>query len=101
MSRKFFKKVDKFLTRWEMKGQNTANTMHRWAINLLLLGIGYNLFTIVRGYNRTMIDMRVGSHYQNSANEDDDAPDMLQQSEVRSRDSDNQKGARPGRNSRL
>ena len=59
MSRRFFKRVDKFMTRWELKGHNAANTAHRWAINLILLGIGYNLFTIIRGYNTTMVDMRV------------------------------------------
>lgn len=59
MSRKFFRKLDQVLTRWELKGQSAANTLHRWTINVILLGIGYNLFTVVNGYNRTMYEMRV------------------------------------------
>lgn len=59
MAREFFRKVNKFLTRWELKGHNAANTMHRYAVNVILLTMAYNIFTILRGYNSTMIDMRV------------------------------------------
>lgn len=59
MAREFFKKVDKLLTRWELRGHNAANTMHRYAVNAILLTMAYNIFTIFRGYNTTMIDMRV------------------------------------------
>lgn len=68
--------MDQLLTRWELRGQNTANTLHRWSINLILMGIGYNLFTIVRGYNNTMFELRVGLPHQNAAEDDDNADDL-------------------------
>lgn len=59
MARQFFKKVNKFLTRWELKGHNAANTLHRWTINAILLTLAYNIFTIFRGYNETLLSLRV------------------------------------------
>lgn len=63
MAREFFKRLDKWLNRWELRGHNAANNIHRWAINIVLLTMAYNVYTIVKGYNSTMIEMRVVSYF--------------------------------------
>jgi hypothetical protein len=59
MARRFFQRLDKFLTKWELKGVKAADRAHRYAINAILLFIGYNLYTIFKGYNDTMVAIRV------------------------------------------
>lgn len=48
----------KWLSRAEQKGFRTANTMHRVAINCILLYIGYNIFTFFRDYNDFFLNAR-------------------------------------------
>ena len=64
MSREFFKRLNKWLTRYELRGKNVADNAHRWTINIILLVLGYNIFTIFKGYNDTMLSLRVDSSYE-------------------------------------
>lgn len=57
--KRFFQAVDKLFTRAEVKGQNAANTIHRWSINLLLGFMAYNIYSIFAGYNQTLLNIRV------------------------------------------
>lgn len=59
MSREFFERVNRFLNRYELRGSNAADNAHRWTINVILLVLGYNIFTIFKGYNDTMLSLRV------------------------------------------
>ena len=58
MRRNFFKKLDSWLSKAELKGQNFANSAHKWAINIVLLTMLYNIYGIFSGYNDTMLTMR-------------------------------------------
>lgn len=77
MRRNFFKKLDAWLSKAELKGQNFANSAHKWAINIVLLTMAYNIYGIFSGYNDTMLAMRqqeedidsIGQDYEQAARE--------------------------------
>lgn len=54
-----FDKINKFLTKFENFGFKAANKMHIYSVNLLLIGCGYTLFTVLRDYNATFKEERV------------------------------------------
>lgn len=56
--RKYFKALDAFLSKHEKKGHETANRLHRYAINSILLVMGYNIYTIFAGYNQSLLNVR-------------------------------------------
>lgn len=51
-------KLDKKVTNIENKGFNLANRMHRYAINGLLIFIGYELFQFLKEYNNFFLEAR-------------------------------------------
>lgn len=55
----FFDNIDKGLGKVEKAGFNTANRIHRFAVNCILLFIGYNIYTIFRDYNLHFREKRV------------------------------------------
>ena len=55
----FWKKLDKMLYKFEQKGFDTANTLHKWSVNLLICGFLYGSYTLFRDYNTFFKDARV------------------------------------------
>lgn len=51
-------KLDEKLTKWEAKGFNFSNKMHRYAINGCLVFIGYQLYAFLREYNDFFLNAR-------------------------------------------
>jgi hypothetical protein len=45
---KFWKRIDRLFEKTEKKGFEGANKAHEWAINILIVGIAYQLFTFFR-----------------------------------------------------
>jgi hypothetical protein len=60
---KFFVRMDKWLTNMEARGFHVANTLHRWTINVILMGCGYGVYTIFRDYNQFWKDSRVSDAF--------------------------------------
>lgn len=56
--RKFFQTIDKVLTKTENTGHKTANFLYKSAINLMLVGMGYNIYTTLRDYNTVQKESR-------------------------------------------
>ena len=56
---KFFKLLDKIITKTEKGGFKAANFMHKFAVNTLLLGSGYVIYSSLKGYNETFKYERV------------------------------------------
>ena len=48
---KFLKRADKILIKLEQKGFEVANKAHIYSINIILLGLGYGMYTFLRDYN--------------------------------------------------
>ncbi len=48
----FLQGIDKAFTKVEKMGFKTANFMHKMAINGILFGIGYTIYSSLRDYNR-------------------------------------------------
>ena len=68
MSWKVFKdrmydKFDKKMTIWENKGFKTANRMHRYAVNGLLIFVGYQIVDFLRSYNDLFLHIRQTNEY--------------------------------------
>ena len=62
----FFKKLNKWMTKAEKKSFDAANTAHKWAVNGILIFIGYNFYTTIRDYNRSFKDARVRQKFVNN-----------------------------------
>ena len=69
MSWKTFKerlmtKWDKKLTNWENKGFHTANRMHRYAVNGILIYMGYLVYDFLASYNDLLLRARSQNKYE-------------------------------------
>ena len=47
----FKERFNAWFTKMELLGVKTANKIHRYFINCILLFIGYNLYSFARNYN--------------------------------------------------
>ena len=56
--KKSFQFIDRILTKSEKTGFKTANFLYKGAINLMILGMGYNLYTTLRDYNQLQKEAR-------------------------------------------
>ncbi len=54
-----WEKFERLLTRLETKGFQSANTAHKWTVNVLFMGFSYGVYTMFRDYNQFFIDARV------------------------------------------
>ena len=59
-----YDKFDKKMTVWENKGFNWANRMHRYAVNGLLLYMGYLIFDFLVSYNSLLLHARSTNKYE-------------------------------------
>lgn len=59
----FWKKIDRILARVERKGFEVANKAHVYTVNVLLLGLGYGIYSMFSDYNKFFSDARVISVY--------------------------------------
>lgn len=55
---RMYNKFDNKMTIWENKGFRMANRMHRYAVNGLLLYIGYLMYDILSSYNDLLLHAR-------------------------------------------
>lgn len=55
---RFYDKFDKKMTVWENKGFGWANRMHKYAVNGLLLYMGYLIFDFLSSYNDLLLRAR-------------------------------------------
>lgn len=46
--KRFWQQFDRFFERTEKKGFESANTAHKWVVNILLLSVAYQMFTFFR-----------------------------------------------------
>jgi len=59
-----YQRFDKKMTVWENKGFRGANRLHKYAVNGLLLYIGYQLFEFLRTYNDLLLHIRQTNKYE-------------------------------------
>jgi hypothetical protein len=59
----FYQKFDQRMTRWEQKGFKVANRLHRYAVNGILIYLGYQIFDILRTYNDLFLHVRQTNKY--------------------------------------
>jgi hypothetical protein len=52
------------MTVWENKGFRAANRFHKYAVNGLLLYMGYQLFEFLRTYNDLLLHIRQTNKYE-------------------------------------
>ena len=60
---RMFIKYDKKMTVWEQKGFHMANRMHRYAVNGLLLYMGYLVYDFLSSYNALLLHARSTNRY--------------------------------------
>lgn len=51
-------KIDENLTKIEKKGFNLANKVHKGAVNVCLLFIGYQVYSLLKEYNNYFLNNR-------------------------------------------
>ena len=60
----FYSKFDQKMTRWENKGFKVANRLHRYAVNAILIYLGYQIFDILRTYNDLFLHIPQTNKYE-------------------------------------
>ena len=63
---KFFKTFDKIFSRVEKKGFKMANFLHKSAVNVIIIGIGYTVVTTAREYNEIFKEQRQKEFIKNN-----------------------------------
>ena len=61
---RLYDKYDKKMTNWENKGFRVANRMHRYAVNGLLLYMGYLVVDFLVSYNDLLLHARSTNRYE-------------------------------------
>ncbi len=57
--KKYFEIMNKYFSKAETFGFKVANKLHIYSVNVLLLGCGYTIYTVLRDYNATFREERV------------------------------------------
>jgi hypothetical protein len=52
-------RLNRLLIKAENAGHRTANKMHYYSVNAILIGLGYGVYSMFRDYNEFFIDARV------------------------------------------
>lgn len=60
---RLFDKFDKKMTVWELKGFRAANRMHRYAVNGILIYMGYLIYDFLVSYNDLLLHVRSTNKY--------------------------------------
>lgn len=58
------KRLDVGLTKWEKKGFQGANRLHKYAVNGLLLFIAYNFYQFLSSYNEQFLHIRQSNKFE-------------------------------------
>jgi len=60
---RMYKRLDQKMTVWENKGFRVANRVHRYAVNCILIYLGYQIFDFLRSYNDLFLHLRQTNKY--------------------------------------
>jgi hypothetical protein len=64
LKERMWEKFDRRLTQWEYRGFRGANRLHRYAVNGILLYMGYLVYDFLVSYNDLLLHVRSTNKYE-------------------------------------